>query len=226
MTAARAVSWRHLSLLFGAAALAWLADFLAKEWVIATLPEGESVPVLGEFLQWTFVRNAGAAFSIASGLTWIFTIIATAVAVFIIVTARRIRSLAWALVLGGLLGGVLGNLTDRIIREPGLFVGHVIDFIHVWGFPAIFNLADVFVCVSMGGFMLLVLRGVGLDGVRRTDEPEPEEPKADEPGTDGAGAHDPAADDPDADEPDADDAATTDDTATTDDATSSGEGRG
>lgn len=172
MTAQRAVSWRLLSLLFGTAALAWIADFLVKEWVIASLPEGRSVPVLGEVLQWTFVRNPGAAFSLASGMTWIFTIIAAAVAVFIIVAARRIRSLAWALVLGGLLGGVLGNLTDRIIREPEPFLGHVIDFIQVWGFPAIFNVADMFVCVSMAGFMLLVLRGVGLDGVRRTDEPD------------------------------------------------------
>ncbi|GAA2174998.1 signal peptidase II [Agrococcus versicolor] len=172
MSAARGVAWRLLGLLFGIAVAVWGVDLLVKEWVLATLPEGRPVPVLGEVLQWHFVRNPGAAFSLASGMTWIFTIIASAVAIFIVVQARRIRSRAWAIVLGALLGGVVGNLTDRLVREPGGLQGHVIDFIQVWGFPAIFNVADIFVVCSMAGFILLVLRGVGLDGVRRTDEPD------------------------------------------------------
>ena len=69
--------------------------------------------------------------------------------VFIVTQVRRIRSPLWAMALGGLLGGTLGNLTDRLTREPGFFVGHVIDFIQVWGFPAIFNLADVFIVVGV-----------------------------------------------------------------------------
>lgn len=179
MAAARGVAWRLIGLLGGIAVVVWGLDYLVKEWVLATLPEGERVEVLGEVLQWHFVRNPGAAFSLAAGSTWIFTIISSVVAVVILVQARRVRSLAWAIVLGALLGGVVGNLTDRFIREPGGLQGHVIDYIQVWGFPAIFNVADIFVVCAMGGFIVLVLRGVGLDGVRRTDEPTPEpEPRA------------------------------------------------
>ncbi len=173
MSAPRGVAWRLVGLLGGIAAVVWLLDLLVKEWALASLAEGERVQVVGELLQWHLVRNPGAAFSLAAGTTWIFTLISTAVAIFIVWQARKVRSLAWAIVLGGLLGGVVGNLTDRIIREPGGLQGHVIDYIQVWGFPAIFNVADMFVVCAMGAFIVLVLRGVGLDGVRRTDEPEP-----------------------------------------------------
>nr|WP_241429233.1 signal peptidase II [Agrococcus sp. ARC_14] len=161
-----------LGLVLGTAVVAWVVDFLSKEWVLASMAEGEQRQVLGEVLQWHFVRNPGAAFSLAEGSTWIFTILASAVVIFIVTQLRRIRSLRWAAAIGGLLGGVLGNLTDRLTREPGFFVGHVIDFIQVWGFPAIFNVADIFVVGSMIGVVLLVLANVGLDGIRRTDEPK------------------------------------------------------
>lgn len=168
-----------LGLVLGTAVVAWVLDFLSKEWVLASMAEGEQCAVLGEVLQWHFVRNPGAAFSFASGSTWIFTILATAVVVFIITQVRRIRSLLWAAAFGGLLGGTLGNLTDRLTREPGFFVGHVIDFIQVWGFPAIFNVADIFVVGSMIGVVLLVLANIGLDGVRHTDAPKPADASAD-----------------------------------------------
>ncbi|QCR19496.1 signal peptidase II [Agrococcus sp. SGAir0287] len=181
MTASRGVAWRLVALIVGLAAVVWAVDLLVKEWVLATLPEGRQVQVLGEVLQWHFVRNPGAAFSLAAGMTWIFTLISAVVAVAVVVVAFRVRSLPWAIVLGCLLGGVVGNLTDRIIREPGGLQGHVIDFIQVWGFPAIFNVADMFVVCAMGAFIVLVLRGEGIDGVRRTDEPGAEpEPAAEE----------------------------------------------
>ena len=161
-----------LGLVLGTAVVAWLVDLLWKEWVIANMAEGEQRPVLGELLQLHFVRNPGAAFSIGAGSTWIFTILAAAVVIFILTRLRSIRSRLWAVAFGGLLGGTLGNLTDRLTREPGFFVGHVIDSIQVWGFPAIFNLSDVFIVSSMIGVVLLVLLNIGLDGVRRTDEPK------------------------------------------------------
>ncbi|KAA6431406.1 signal peptidase II [Agrococcus sediminis] len=161
-----------LGLVLGTAVVVWVADFLSKEWVIAEMAEGERRAVLGELLQWHFVRNPGAAFSLAAGSTWIFTILAGVVVVFIATQLRRIRSPLWAAAFGGLLGGTVGNLTDRLTREPGFFVGHVIDFIQVWGFPAIFNIADIFIVSSMIGVVLLVLANIGLDGVRRTDEPK------------------------------------------------------
>jgi signal peptidase II len=156
-----------LLILVGVAITVYGVDQVSKQFVVTTLAEGEVVPVLGNVLQWQFVRNPGAAFSIASGMTWIFTILAAGVITFIIWFARRIRSIAWALVFGLLLGGVLGNLTDRLLREPGFGIGHVIDFISTpWLIPAIYNVADIAIVSSMVLFMILTIRGVGLDGSR------------------------------------------------------------
>lgn len=148
------------------AAIVYALDQGSKILVVGAIAEGASVPVLGEFLQLTFVRNPGAAFSLASGMTWIFTVIAVAVVVLIAVFARRLRSWPWVLLFGMLLGGVLGNLTDRLFREPGFAEGHVIDFIHFSFFPAIFNVADIFIVSSMGLFLLLTVLGIELDGTR------------------------------------------------------------
>lgn len=155
-----------LGLVLGTAVVAWCLDLWSKEAVLGAMGEGEQRPVLGELLQWHFVRNPGAAFSLAAGSTWIFTILAIAVAVLIVSQLRRIRSPLWAAALGALLGGTLGNLTDRLAREPGFGVGHVVDFIQVQGFPAIFNVADIFIVSAMVGIVLLVLANVGLDGRR------------------------------------------------------------
>lgn len=138
-----------------------------KAFVVANLPYGQPVPVLGDALQFLYVRNPGAAFSFAVNMTWVFSIVSTAVVVAIIVFARRIRSMWWAIVLGMLLGGALGNLLDRLFREPGFGRGHVVDFISTpWMMPAIYNIADSFICVSMVVFVLLVVFGVNLDGTR------------------------------------------------------------
>ncbi|MGO4692323.1 signal peptidase II [Glaciibacter sp. 2TAF33] len=150
-------------------------DQLSKFLVVSNLTEGDVVRVLDDVLQLHFVRNPGAAFSLASGMTWIFSIIATAVVVFIIWFARRIRSLAWATVFGLLLGGVLGNLTDRFVREPSFGLGHVVDFISTpWLIPAIYNVSDMCIVSSMVIFMILTIRGIGLDGKRTTGKPVPE----------------------------------------------------
>jgi signal peptidase II len=146
-------------------------DQLSKYLISTNLVEGQQVQVLGEVLQFHFVKNSGAAFSLASGSTWIFSIAASAVTVFIILFARRIRSRGWAILFGMLLGGTAGNLTDRLFREPGFGVGHVVDFIRVAGFPAIFNIADSFIVASMGLFVILTIRGVGLDGRRLSRKP-------------------------------------------------------
>jgi len=115
-------------------------------------------------------------------VTWIFTIALAAVAgVIVWLAATRIRSRLWAVVLGLLLGGVLGNLTDRLLREPGFAIGHVIDFINtpwMWFFPgmspAIYNISDIFIVSMMICVALLVLVGLHMDGTREhkagTDE--------------------------------------------------------
>ena len=142
----------------------YAVDQFAKFLVVENLTEGKPVEVIGDFLQFYFVKNAGAAFSLGSGSTWIFAILASAVAIFIVVFAPRIRSLAWAALFGLLLGGNLGNLTDRLFREPGFGVGHVIDFVQLKYFPAIFNVADMAIVASMAIFIVLTIRGIGLTG--------------------------------------------------------------
>jgi signal peptidase II len=161
-------------------------DQVSKILVVDLMTEGEVVRVLGEVLQLHFVRNPGAAFSLASGTTWVFSIIAAGAVVFIVWFARRIRSLTWGIVFGLLLGGVLGNLTDRLLREPGFGLGHVVDFLSTpWLLPAIYNVADMAIVSSMVIFMILTIRGIGLDGERVVETPKknarPEEPPVDEP---------------------------------------------
>ena len=144
------------------------ADQFTKQLALQNLPYEQPVPVLGDFLIFYLVRNPGAAFSLGEGVTWIFTIALAAVAVGIVwLAATRVKSRLWAVALGLLLGGVLGNLTDRMFREPGFPVGHVIDFINTpWMMPAIYNIADIFIVSMMIGVALLVLVGLHLDGTR------------------------------------------------------------
>jgi signal peptidase II len=144
----------------------YLLDQGAKYLIVKNLVSGQQVDVLGTLLQFHFVQNSGAAFSIGTGMTWVFSLVAAAVAVFIILYARRIRSYGWGALFGLLLGGTLGNLSDRLFRQPRFGEGHVVDFIQVFGFPAIFNIADSAICISMALFIILTIRGVGLDGKR------------------------------------------------------------
>lgn len=164
--------WAVLTLLGVCAVVVYLADQLSKFWVKNTLPEGVSNPVVGDFLQFYFVRNPGAAFSIASGSTWIFSILAAIVTIVIIVFARKIRSISWAVVFGLLLGGTLGNLTDRLTQQNAEGVvefGHglVIDFIYTpWMMPAIYNIADIAIVSSMCLLVILTFSGIHIDGTR------------------------------------------------------------
>ncbi len=144
------------------------ADQFTKYLALQNLPLEEPVAVLGDFLIFYLVKNPGAAFSLGEGVTWIFTIALSVVAAVIVwLAATRVHSRLWAVVLGLLLGGVLGNLTDRLLREPGFPVGHVIDFINTpWMMPAIYNIADIFIVTMMISVALLVLIGLRLDGTR------------------------------------------------------------
>lgn len=150
------------------------ADQLAKYLALENLPYQEPVQAIGDFLGFYLTRNPGAAFSLGEDVTWIFTIALALVAVLIgWLAATRVRSRLWAVTLGLLLGGVLGNLTDRLFREPGFGVGHVVDFINtpwMWFFPgmspAIYNVADIFIVCDMIAVALLVLLGVHMDGTR------------------------------------------------------------
>lgn len=162
------------------AALVLAADQFVKYLTVEHLPLHEVVPVLGEFLQLYYIRNSGAAFSLGSEVTWIFTIALTVVAAIIVWKAFNLRSRLWAVILGCLLGGVLGNLTDRLLREPGFAVGHVVDMISMpWMMPAIFNVADIFIVCGMITVALLVVLGIRFDGTREKDHVENADATAD-----------------------------------------------
>ncbi len=147
------------------AVVVYLADQLTKAWALRELTPNEPVDVVGSLVQLQLIRNAGAAFSIGNNATWVLTLIACGVLVFILVTARRIGSRGWAWALGMLLGGSLGNLTDRVFRAPGPGRGHVVDFIDYFGW-FIGNVADIAIVAAAGLIALLAVRGIGVDGER------------------------------------------------------------
>lgn len=157
-------------MLLALAAVVLAADLITKIIVVATIREGHDVRLPGGALYLTHLRNVGAAFSFAQGATILFTLIAVAVAVVIVRTARRLYSGAWATALGLVLGGALGNLVDRVFRSPGILRGGVVDFLSVFGpdgrvWP-VFNVADsAIVCGGILGAILAV-RGVEFDGSR------------------------------------------------------------
>jgi signal peptidase II len=157
-------------LLLALAAVVLALDVTTKLLVVATLSDREPLRLLGGAVYLTEARNTGAAFSMAEGATVVFTLIAVAVAVVIVRTARRLYSTAWAVALALVLGGAVGNLLDRVFRDPGFLRGGVVDFIslfdpygNVW---PIFNVADsAIVCGGVLG-AVLAFRGVEFDGRR------------------------------------------------------------
>jgi len=152
--------------LFVAVALALISvDQFTKNLAIASLKLGVDYQVLGEALTWRLVYNDSAAFSLGFGQTWILAVIAAAATLATVWYARKITSVSWALMAGVFLAGVVGNLIDRLIREPSFGNGHVVDFIRIpFNFP-VFNLADIFI-VSMATLTVIrVFRGENLGGV-------------------------------------------------------------
>jgi signal peptidase II len=152
------------------AALVLTTDQLTKYLVVRDLSENVPVTVIDGWLQLRLIRNSGAAFSLATGMTWILTIIATTVVVVIVRVSRQLGSRWWALALGLLLGGALGNLGDRFFRQPGFARGHVVDFVEYLKFPfmdfPVFNVADSCIVVAAILIAALGVWGIGVDGSR------------------------------------------------------------
>ncbi len=150
--------------LAGVAAFVLAADAITKALVVAHLRPDQPVHVLGDVLMLDLLRNSGAAFSVGTGNTIVFTAIAIGVVIYIVRTARNLRSVGWAITLGLLLGGAMGNLADRIFRAPGLFRGDVVDWIELTRYWPVFNLADS--AIVCGGILtvLLAMFGYHLDG--------------------------------------------------------------
>ena len=149
----------HWKRLYAIAWAIWLLDFATKSWALNSLDSRNPVKLLGDFLQLTLLKNSGAAFSLAQGATVIFTIFAILVVAAIAYYSIKITSVGWSIVLGLALGGVLGNLTDRIFRSPGFFTGHVIDWIQLPNWP-VFNLADSAIVVAASIAVILSIRNI------------------------------------------------------------------
>jgi signal peptidase II len=144
-------------------------DVASKLVVVARLEGEEPISLLGGAVSLAVSRNSGAAFSFAQGATVVFTLVAVVVAVVVVRTLPKLRSAGWALTLGLLLGGALGNLIDRLLRAPGVGRGAVVDFISVPHF-ATFNVADSGITVGAVLAVLLSFRGIEVDGTHRGDD--------------------------------------------------------
>lgn len=159
----------RLRALFAIAALVCLAlDQVTKALAVQHLTDQPDVQVVGELLQLHLTYNPGAAFSLGTEFTYVFSAAATIATVVVLWLARRLGSPLWALALGVLLAGITGNLADRLFREPGPLRGHVVDFLMVPNWP-IFNIADV--CINVAAVLIVVqaFRGVRLDGTREQE---------------------------------------------------------
>jgi signal peptidase II len=166
---------RRVGLLLAVAAFVLAADVISKAIVVARMADHPPIRLLGGLLTITLTRNGGAAFSIGTSMTIVFTAIAVGVIVYILRTARNLRSIGWAITLGLLLGGATGNLLDRIFRAPGPFQGHVIDWIELPHWP-VFNLADSSIVCAGVLVVLLALFGIRLDGTRPLPEASAPQP--------------------------------------------------
>lgn len=160
---------RRVGLFVLVAAAAFGLDLVSKLLVVANLGgEDTRVRLLGGAVYLLETRNSGAAFSVGTGFTVVLTVVALGVVALIVRTAGRMRSLGWAVALGLVLGGALGNLTDRILRAPGVGRGHVVDWIslfasdgHIW---PVFNLADSAIVCGAVLSGVLALLGIDIDG--------------------------------------------------------------
>jgi signal peptidase II len=152
-------------LALGVAAVALALDVLSKWLAVRELTGRPPVEVVGELLQLRLLRNPGAAFSAGATLTPLISVVALVAAGVVVHYALRVRHRGWAVALGFLLAGVVGNLVDRLFRAPGPFRGHVVDFLALPHWP-VFNVADVCIDVAGALIVVLLLRGIRLDGTR------------------------------------------------------------
>ena len=164
---------RRVCLLLTVAGVVLVLDIVTKVLAVRLLTPGQPVSIIGDTVTWTLVRNSGAAFSMATSYTWVLTLVATVVVFGIIWMGRRLVSPWWAIGLGMILGGAMGNLVDRFFRSPGPLRGHVVDFLSIGWWP-VFNVADP--SVVGGAILLVVLSLFGFDfdtvGRHQSDDDE------------------------------------------------------
>ncbi len=160
---------RLYAVLLGLAVTTLLVDQATKVWALNALTPGEPVDVVGSWIRLNLIRNPGAAFSLGDGSTWLLTAVSLAILAWVVVAARKVGNLPWAIALGLLLGGAVGNLVDRLLREPGPGRGHVVDFIDYFGW-FIGNVADIAIVGAAGLIAVLAYLGIPLSGPRHHPE--------------------------------------------------------
>lgn len=130
-----------------------VGDQLTKSWMVATHSVAP-LEIVGHDIELRVARNSGGAFSTFTNATVVLAVLAIGLSIWLVRTLRRSTD-RWTIVaLSLVLGGALGNLTDRIFRSPGFLSGHVVDFVKVGSFPS-FNVADS--AITCGAILLILL---------------------------------------------------------------------
>jgi signal peptidase II len=162
---------RLIALLAAVAAFLYALDVAGKVWAVRHLTPGETVDLVGPVFGLHLTRNPGAAFSTGTAYTELLSVLSIVAVGAVLWVSRRLGSRLWAVGLGALLAGVAGNLTDRLLREPGPLRGHVVDYLRIPHWP-IFNIADICINVAAAIIIVQALRGIGVDGRRASRDEE------------------------------------------------------
>lgn len=163
------ISGNRRGLFFAVASSILVIDQLSKVWAVARLEDADPIVIIDGFFSLNFVRNPGAAFSFAEGFTFVIAIIALVVCGYLIRLSGKVSNLPWTIALSLVFTGAMGNLLDRIFREPGVMRGHVVDFLQLTfiNFP-IFNVADI--AITFGAILIVLLSWLGIDIDGEADE--------------------------------------------------------
>lgn len=152
------------ALFLGVATLIVLLDQLCKALALNNLHTFQTVPFIFDIVRFTLVFNDSAAFSLGGSATWVFTLLSTVASLALLWFGPRFRTTGWLILIGLALGGVVGNLVDRLFRSPGFPNGQVVDFIQIpFNFP-IFNIADSAITISAFIIAIRIMRGEKFGG--------------------------------------------------------------
>lgn len=165
---------RGLKVALAVAAVVIAVDQATKMWAEASLAEHVRQPFIGNLLQLHLLYNPGAAFSMFTNATWVFTLFSTVICIVIIRNAHRVTNTVWQYAIGGVLGGAAGNLIDRLTNEPGFGRGLVVDFLELPYWP-VFNIADSAVVIAAGVIIVMSFRGINFDGSKIVDHDSSDE---------------------------------------------------
>ena len=145
-----------------------MLDYSTKFLAIHYLSDGQ-IKLFGNFLKLNLTFNSGAAFSLASSGTIFLSSFSLIMVAVIFYFGRKVKSLPWAVALGLVLGGIFGNLSDRIFRTPGGLQGEVVDWIQVPLWP-VFNLADTAVVCAAILITILSAKNIDFYGSKKENE--------------------------------------------------------